>query len=355
MELSQRLWQGRLLPRGVGACLAAGYKGGLSLRERCYQLGLFKTRQLNIPVISIGNLTVGGTGKTPTTMALASLFSKDLRVAVVSRGYKRHSAKDPLIVSDGVSILASAVEGGDEPYLMAKQLQGVSVVVGSDRYEAASLAVKELGAQVIILDDGFQNRRLRKDLELLLVDGQSGFGNGRLLPAGPLREPLEAVGRADAILIVKRGSAPVDPQVSEILERLAPGIPIFGLDISLSHFQFVEGEPISIEVMRGKRAVAFCGIGNSQAFFRGLEEVGITLLKRLSFPDHHRYRNQELAKIATLGKGEEDLCFITTEKDLVNMPGPPYLPNLLVAELSVGVPEGVVEIVKRAVDAYYAP
>ncbi len=349
MELSQRLWQGRLLPAVLGECLAAGYHAGLRLRGRCYDAGIFKTQPLDVPVISIGNLSVGGTGKTPVAMALARWISESMRVAVVSRGYKRDSSNDPLVVSDGASILCSAKEGGDEPYLMATRLPGVSVVVGSDRYEAASLAVKELGAQVVLLDDGFQNRRIRKDLELLLVDAEKGFGNGKLLPAGPLREPLSSIVRANMVVVVRKGEIGVSPFVVSQVRAVAPDVPVETLTIRLKGLRQVWSNDglVPLREFLGVRVAAFCGVGNPDGFFRMLEEAGMVVAKRWVFGDHHRYSNQELAEIVGFAR-ESGMPLVTTAKDMVNLPPPPYPSNLFVAELEVeSLPKDMMNMVEQ--------
>ncbi len=331
--------------------MAGSYAAGVTLRERCYNLGIFKTRHLNIPVISVGNLTVGGTGKTPFVVALAGRLSENLKVAVVSRGYRRESSQEPLLVSDGERTLVSARESGDEPYLIARSLPGVGVAVGKDRYRAAELVAKKVGAQVVILDDGFQNRSIKKDLELLLVDGQKGFGNNRLLPAGPLREPVEAAKRAHLVVLVKKGKRPVEEEVAERVGQIATGIPVETVDMELSQLAKVDGsEGCDPESMRGKKAIAFCGIGNPQGFFRMLQEAGIELARQLVFPDHHRYTHEEVARLAEVSKGMGHIPMITTAKDEINLPPPPHPQNLWIAKLSVKeVPSTVLSAVEHLI------
>ena len=360
MEISEKLWEGRLLPKWAGACLSIGYKAGLALRERGYNLGILKTSPLDIPVISIGNLTVGGTGKTPLTMVLGRHLGETYKVAVVSRGYKRESPQDPLIVSNGKEVLASPQESGDEPYLMARSLPGVAVVVGSNRYQAAKLAVEQLNTQVVLLDDGFQNKRIKKDLELLLIDAHKGFGNCEVLPAGPLREPLEAARRADLAILVKKGDAPVNPRVAEMVKSTVPHLPIETVEMGLVGLKRItEGnleKALPIEELKGTRVVAFCGIGNPNSFFRMLEEKGLRVVEKRVFPDHHRYSQKELAAIVEVQRSLGCPYVVTTAKDAVNLPPPPYPEDLLVAELGIkALPKRLLEIVEMCISTYYSP
>ena len=344
------MWQGRLFPSPLGTCLAAGYQLGVSLRERGYNLGVFKTRHLKVPVLSVGNLTVGGTGKTPLAMAIAAHLGGMCRVSVVSRGYKRESSSDPLVVSDGERILVSAKEGGDEPFLMASSLPGVVVVVGGDRYTAARMAVDRFGAEVVLLDDGFQHRRLKKDLELLLVDAEKGFGNSKMLPAGPLREPLSTLVRAQMVVLVRKGDVAVNPVVVDQIRGVVPDIPMETVTMRLRGLRQVEGDSglISTSNFLGVEVAAFCGVGNPQGFFKMLEEEGMVVAKRWVFGDHHRYSPGEIAEI--MGIVGARVPVVTTAKDMVNLPPPPYPPNLFVAELEPELlPQGLIEMVEQAV------
>ena len=209
-------------PRLVLSALAGGYRGLLGAREWLYGRGVLRSRTLACPVVSIGNLTVGGTGKTPAVeLAAGTLAGLGRRVAIVSRGYGRRSSGIQ-IVADMASIRLDPADAGDEPFLLARRLPGVSVVVGANRHDAARLAVARFGATAIVLDDGFQHRTLGKDLEIVMTRARRPWGNGRLLPHGPLREPLTALARAD--LIVAAGADRVEDaeEVMETARRHAP-------------------------------------------------------------------------------------------------------------------------------------
>jgi tetraacyldisaccharide 4'-kinase len=207
--------------------------------------------------------------------------------------------------------------------------------------------------QAVLLDDGFQNKRIKKDLELLLIDAHKGLGNNRVLPAGPLREPLETMRRADVVLFTKKGDIAGDSELLKAVAGTLPNIPTFTLSITLSGFRHAEGTVLSIEEMQGKEAIAFCGIGNPGGFFRMLEENGIIPLRKRLFPDHHRYTQAELIELATLQRQlGKQVALITTAKDAINLPPPPYPTNMFTAEISVDIPAELLNFVENALTAY---
>ncbi len=274
---------------------------------------------------------------------------------MVSRGYKRESKKDPLLVSDGCQVLVSPSESGDEPYLMARELSGVAVAVGSNRYHAARLVVDTLATEVVILDDGFQNRSIKKDLELLLISSNKGFGNSKVLPAGPLREPLQAISRAGMVVLVRKGRAPVSEEPLKTVHEVSLTIPVETVDMVIESFLEIErGESISAREMTGVKVIAFCGIGDPEGFFSSLEEMGIRVAKRIVFPDHHRYTHGELSTLAYAQKELGGVPLVTTAKDAVNLPPPPHPEGLWIARLGVEeLPNGLVEIVEKTIDSFH--
>ncbi|HEU4402317.1 MAG TPA: tetraacyldisaccharide 4'-kinase, partial [Candidatus Polarisedimenticolia bacterium] len=178
------------------------YRAAVRARNALYDSGRLRVHRLPCAVVSIGNLTAGGTGKTPLTSFVAGLLrDSGYRVGVASRGYRRHGTRAPLLVADGRALLVDAAHAGDEPYLIARDNPGVAVAVGADRAAAARLLLAAHNPEVIVLDDGFQHRRLGRDLDLLLLDGPDPWGNGKMLPLGPLREPLSGLARAGAIVL----------------------------------------------------------------------------------------------------------------------------------------------------------
>jgi len=289
------------------------YGRAVRLRNRLYDRpGL--ARAAGIPVISVGNLTVGGTGKTPVVAWLARRLLEDgRRPAVVSRGYGGRAGRGPLMVSRGEGPLASAANSGDEPYLLARSEPRLRVVVGSDRH-AGAVAAREAGADVILLDDGFQHRRLARDLDIVLLDASNPFGNHRLLPAGLLREPVSGLSRADVVLITRSRSDERFSIIERVVTHYCPG----GLLLRAGHrgvgFFDAEGR----QVPRPERAAAFCGIGNPNRFRIDLESEGLVLTSFREFRDHRHYSNAEVEGLSAMA-ARHHVPLITTEKDHVRM------------------------------------
>lgn len=290
------------------------------LRFGLYRYGFLKTRSLSCPVISVGNLTVGGTGKTPVVIALANwLHTQGKRVGVVSRGYGRDDEKQIVLVSDGQHILVDSQKAGEEPVLIASRCPGIPIIVGADRHAAGTQLLSQFSCDVLILDDGFQHLALKRDADLLLVDAESRFGNGYLLPRGPLREPSTSIERATA-LIVTRASSTENDVIAKLGVSDAREIPMGISRFSLAGFVNLRtGEVLAQETMRGTRCVAFCGIAKPESFSTMLENAGLTIQERLSFPDHWRYSSEDLQKIWDTTEGCAPKIVITTEKDAVKI------------------------------------
>lgn len=283
------------------------------LRARLYRCGVLPSRTLPRSVISIGNITVGGTGKTPVTALIGQLLSQGLKVAVLSRGYGGSREGQTAIVSDGKAILLSAEECGDEPFLLAATVPGLMVVIGSDRHAAGLLAMERLQPDIFLLDDGFQHLRLRRDLNILLLDAQNPFGNGWCLPAGLLREPKTAAARADLIIQTRcpHGSTPAAP---------LPGIPCCSARHDLADLLPLSGgTPFRFDSLAGCKVVAFAGIADPESFFDGLRNRGLQVVATRSLPDHAAYPPAITDWIAeTLHKHAADYA-VTTEKDGVKL------------------------------------
>jgi len=313
--------------------LSIPYGAVMRLRAFAYNNGIFRTHRLPKQVISIGNITVGGTGKTPVVALIARFcLERGKRVAVLSRGYGGLSEGKTGIVSDGKNILMTSAEAGDEPFMLAEKIPGLMVVVGSDRYKAGLYAVKHLNPDIFILDDGFQHMRLHRDLNILLLDNARPFGNGHLLPAGLLREPLSAAKRANFVIYTRCGE-------SEPSEYFS-GIPFCGATHELAGIVSQAGlqtEPFSnLSLIRG---VAFAGIAEPASFFSMLDKAGLSLSAKLSFPDHCRYGGEEIAEIMETSESVKADYLITTEKDAVKLS--PYLQKLgrvYAAVLEVRIP-----------------
>jgi tetraacyldisaccharide 4'-kinase len=321
-ECVTRAWQrgaGPAASRALGIA-ARGYRGLLGTREWLYAHGVLRCRALGVPVVSVGNLTVGGTGKTPAVeLAVRTLMDLGHRPAVLSRGYGRRGGGIQ-VVADGISILLDADEGGDEPFLLARRLPGVPVVVGAHRYAAGRRAVERFGASVIVLDDGFQHRTLAKDLEIVMARARTPWGNGRLLPGGPLREPLTALARAH-LVVVTGARAPDDvAEVAAAARVHAPRVPILAArHVPTGCWDAGNMRPLGPDALRGLKLFAFAGIGAPDGFRQTLADAGALEAGFARFADHHRYTRDELATLERRAQAASAVGLVTTEKDWVRL------------------------------------
>lgn len=338
----------------------------VEMRTFGYKNGLIRSHKASIPVISIGNIAAGGTGKTPMAIYIAQLLmDKGRQVAVLSRGYKRKTTLrqcsgqesshrcsgvpllrqkrkiNPLVVSDGLSVLCLADEAGDEPFLMASRLLGTKekpgalVIVGKDRVAGAEKAV-ELGAQVIILDDGFQHLRLKRDLDIVLLDNQKPYDNGWLLPAGMLRESKSALRRSEVIALTRCGAEKqkaesrrqkINPS-AEFTLRITEGLRARMQNAKCTIFEtrHKTGQPYGFgdrstpgrEALKNSRVLLFSGIARPESFEQSVRQAGLSFTTHLKYPDHHHYSQDQLKQIA--GKAQGCDYLLTTEKDAVKLP-----------------------------------
>lgn len=327
-------------------------------RNRLYAVGLFKARRLPCRVISVGNIVVGGTGKTPAVIALAKhLQNENVRVAVLLRGYKRQSREKVTIVSDGERVCASLGESGDEAYMMARHLSGIPIVVSRQRYQAGQIAYERFGVDVLLLDDGFQHRQLARDVDILTVHTKHAFGNpARLLPAGTLREPPTALRRADVILLTHAGTPDVPPNVKEKMKPLAPDALILeSVHQPVCLYALGAKNPNSLDAakaLEGRRILAVCGIGNPEAFVRTLMQCAPEAVELLAYPDHHRYTEADFGQMETAFQTAEADLIVTTQKDegkLERFAVDRELP-IFVLEIALVIREGVEELLEVLVE-----
>jgi len=305
----------------------------VSVRAWLYASGLLASRQLPCRVVTIGNITVGGTGKTPTVCLVAQAFADaGLYTAVLSRGYGGTS-RAPLIVSDRETVRASAREAGDEPFMLAQSLSGIPVITSSDRYSGGMLASERFNPHVLVMDDGFQHLRLKRDLDIALISARNPFGCGALLPRGILREPLSALRRARIVLITKADQQRDPEELKQRIAAIHPDAKIF-----LARFKPTallhpaSGKSLELETLRGRVAAGLCSIGDPESFFSMLADFGASYSHPLIFPDHHRYSKQDVKVIAARA-GEVDYL-VTTEKDIAKMSSDMLqIPNLLVLQV----------------------
>ena len=290
------------------------------VRRAMYSAGILSSGRLPRPVVSVGNLVLGGAGKTPHVIHLARWLSGGgRRVAVLSRGYGRRS-RGVAWVSDGEGNVASVRDGGDEPVLLARSLPGVPVVVGESRAEAGRDCLRRRPVDVFLLDDGFQHLSLHRDVDLLLVDCARGLSNRMTVPFGPLREPPSHARFADGLVVTKCPDAAAG-------ERAAQAIPIpSGRPKAFSRLVprglVGRDEPLAGSIPSGCEVLAFSGLARNESFRETLAGAGFRVARFLPFPDHHEYSREDLERIARDSGG---LPAITTEKDLVRLPaGVPF-------------------------------
>ena len=294
-----------------------------------HKKGILERKRLPIKVISIGNITLGGTGKTPTTQYLAKFLSeKGFKPIILSRGYKRKGNIDEIkIVSDGNKILSNPSESGDEPYLLAQNLKGVPVVVGKNRYKAGMLAIEKFKSNVALLDDGFQHFALDRDLDILLINSLNPFGNGYLFPRGQLREPIKALSRAGIIIITKSDSEMRNNRVTSV-----PHFPIKSIDeitntirkyntkalIAKSIHKFTklfgENDTLELNQLKDKKVLAFCGIADEYYFTYKLSQIASNN-KCIIFDDHHHYTESDVNNILNNFQEFKADILVTTQKD----------------------------------------
>jgi tetraacyldisaccharide 4'-kinase len=289
------------------------------LRLQAYNGGWVAVRRLPCRVISVGNVTLGGTGKTPVVEAIADLLHREgLRVCVLSRGYGGKPQEAITVVSDGERCLVPANAAGDEPVLLAERLAGVPVVVAKNRYAAGMLAVERFGVDVIVLDDGFQHIQLARDLDIVLLDAARPFGNGRLFPRGDLRERPTALARA-AVVVLTRWEPDMAPSTTAL--KLPQPVPLlFHSRYELLDLQVLDdGRVLPLATLKGQRVLAFCGIGTPEHFCRTLQGLEAEVVAFTTFPDHHPYSRSDLHRLVQTAAQCGTAILVTTEKDGVRL------------------------------------
>lgn len=303
------------------APLSLVYGAAVNIRAALYRNGIFKTQTVGVPVISVGNITTGGTGKTPLVEWIAGrLAERGLRVCVLTRGYRRANPSVRVVVSDGERIVADIEQSGDEAMMLARSLVGkAAVVCDANRVAGARWAIENLHPDVLILDDGFQHVRIARDLDIVTLDATNPWGNSRLLPAGILREPIISLRRADCVVVTRSGAATeagLQGQIKQatdaptvrsttVMSRITPlGSPDFEADR---------------EALREPAVAAFCGIGNPNAFFQQLRAEGFDLRHTQAFLDHHKYSQTDIDRLTHRATDAGAQALLTTAKDAVKL------------------------------------
>jgi tetraacyldisaccharide 4'-kinase len=335
--LDERRGTRAALVRGLAYALSKGFHVAVKARQFLYNVRILRDSTLGVQVIAIGNLTVGGTGKTP----VVEKFARELRdqgrnVAILSRGYRskpppvhqwllnklflRDTTTPPRVVSDGKSLLLDSEMAGDEPYMLASNLKDVVVLVDKDRVKSGRYAIQKFGCDTLLLDDGFQYWKLRgRRQDIVLIDRQQPFGNERLLPRGTLREPPSHLARASTIFITKS-----DGQTAELRRRIEQYNPSAGIIECIHHPLYLEdvftGQRLGIDFFKGRRVASLSGIAQPESFEQSLVNLGAELVYRRRFADHHRFTQLEVIKVINRSKKKLAEAIITTQKDAVRFP-----------------------------------
>lgn len=303
--------------------LSLFYSIATRVRLSLFEKRVLRVSRLNVPVISVGNITTGGTGKTPVVEWLCrTLADAGQKVCILTRGYGRPMSASRVVVSDGTKILADQTRAGDEPFMLAEKLLGMaSVICDPDRFAAGKWAIKELGIGVFVLDDGFQHLRLFRNLNIVTIDATNPWGGGKLLPSGRLREPLSGLKRADIVVITRADQVEsVEPLRSRI-EAVSDSPLIVIASMRTTRLRSLScGISSAVSSPNLAKSIgAFCGIGNSEAFFNQLERDGYEPILKRVFPDHHVYTREDvdLITVEAIRTGVEML--FTTAKDAVKL------------------------------------
>ncbi len=314
------------------------YRAVTQVRLQLYRERILRQDNLGCLVVSIGNLTCGGTGKTPVVEVFAETLAREGRkVAILSRGYRSKSkpflqrlrerlsgpggGSPPRVVSDGKRLLMDSAMAGDEPYMLAGNLPEVAVVVDKDRVKAGRHAIRRLGCDTLILDDGFQYMRLKPRLNILLVDSSAPFHNHHLLPRGLLREPIKNLRRADYVFLTKSDGSPRIRHLKAFLKKHNARAEIIECTHKPQHLEDIyTGQRFKLEHLRGKKISAISGIARPESFENFLRNLGGELVYSERFMDHHRYRQQEVIDFINQSLSRQTELILTTEKDAVRFP-----------------------------------
>ena len=312
------------------------YGRGVALRNYLYDKGVFEVHDLGARVISVGNLTVGGTGKTPIVAYLAAELAKQgEKVCILTRGYGREDESNRVLVSDGKSVLVDASVGGDEPVELAEKLLGKAIVIAdADRVRAAEWAKRKFGVTAFVLDDGFQHRKVKRDIDLICIDATDPFGKGKLLPAGRLREQVTNLNRTDTVVITRVEQVDDISDLRSEISDVAPNAAVIECRTTLSGFWDLTAETqrrrdgrefIDAAEIAERQCYGFCGIGNPDSFFRLLEQSGVNVTGKRSFRDHQRYTQQDIDDVESSARQLGADALVTTAKDAIK------LSNLLIS------------------------
>jgi len=313
----------------IASTISLPYRLIITFRNWLYDKNIFATVKLPCPVISVGNIAVGGTGKTPCVIMLAQMLqSHGFKPAILSRGYGGSSTKSVNIVADGKNILLDSKTAGDEPFLMAQSLKSIPVLVGPQRIKTGKSAINQFGANVLICDDAMQHRQIFRDINLVLLDSQDPLGNGHVLPRGKLRESIAGLKRASALLLTRTDEIPKTDNINKKLSQIV-NAPIFTSIHKLK--DVIKGDYSDkwpIAGLKGKKVCAFCGIAKPDSFKKSLLAAGCNILSLDTFPDHHKYSRTEMKIIKNKFYNCKADLIITTQKDGMRLQKLPEFLNM---------------------------
>ena len=306
-----------LLRSFLGAA-AGGYSTVIRLRNFLYSKGWLKIHRANAIVFSVGNITAGGTGKTPLVIWLCNKITKNYGCAILTRGYKTRRASCVMRRAKKIRDTRYAIRNTiDEPAILAESCPDAKVIVNPDRVAAAAEAVSKFGAKVLVMDDGFQHRRLGRDLDIVTIDSTSPFGYGKMLPAGLLREPIDALKRADVVVITRcdqTGEAELS-QIEKKLQSINPDMIIARAIHAPVCAKSLDNRQIGLEELQDKKVLAFCGIGNPEAFLNTIKGLGAEIVGSKIYNDHYNYTANDIAQISQQAERLKTDLILTTEKD----------------------------------------
>lgn len=315
---------GASILRVLLAVAATGYSFVIRLRNFLYSKGLLKIHHVDAAVICVGNITVGGTGKTPLVAWLCNLITQNYKCAILTRGYKARAQEN--------------ADFKDEIAILSESCRGANVIVKPDRVAGATEAIDRHSAEVLVMDDGFQHRRLARDLDIIAIDATRPFGYGKLLPAGLLREPASSLKRAGAVVITRCDQI-AGAEIEEIEKKLRAINPDMLIAKSIHEPVYAksgDNKEIGIEQLKGKKIFAFCGIGNPDAFFNTIEDIGAELTGSKAYDDHCHYTDASLTEISNQAKQLGADLILTTQKDWTKVTST-FKSPLLIAYLAIEI------------------
>lgn len=336
--------------------LSSIYGGVMKTREKMYQNDHFKSSSFDVPVISVGNLTMGGTGKTPLVIYLANYFlKKQFRPAIISRGYRGTAEKPVNLVSDYQSIYLSGKEAGDEPRLMAEKLPGVPVLTGKKRKDPCQYAVDKLGCNLLLLDDGFQHLGVKRDIDLVLFNANEINNPKNIFPGGELREPYSALKRCDCILYTGATESSMEDieKFDNKLKTQAINKPSFITSLGGPVFFDFYKRKIEPHTFATDGSLAFCGIGNPSRFKEYLLDNQINIQLFRSFDDHHTYTQEDIEELEYYAKQNGAVSLITTEKDMVKLQNITFNFPVFTVIPKITVPDIFNEFLDKMIAAFF--